>query len=86
VTGGAKLVLTPTPTPATSTGDGTDGDDDEDITDEDDMAEPLEEDEDEEDELVEAEMLSALLPVEVDLVGCGSQHIEDLKGNKKTHG
>ena len=64
MTGGAKLVLTPTA--ATSVGVENDSDDDG-ITDEADMAELLDEDEDEEDELVEAETLSALLPVEVDL-------------------
>ncbi len=62
MTVGAKLVLTPPA--ATSVGNENDSDDDNDITDEADLAEPLEEDED---ELVEAELLSALLPVEVDL-------------------
>ena len=65
MTGGAKLVLTPPA--ATSVGNENDSDDDDDITDEADLAEPLEEDEDDEDELVEAELLSTLLPVEVDL-------------------
>lgn len=64
MTGGAKLVLTPTA--ATLVGVENDSDDDG-VTDEADMAELLDEDEDEEDELVEAETLSALLPVEVDL-------------------